>query len=250
MKRNATIKASIIKTVCSVLLVISILCLPSCPMRSYYESPGQQPNTQWISEDGRFFIDSKGTNEGYVICYGIIEVKGQKIPIGLNFGGHTNIDLLGVFDEEWTKMSIESWTCHKYYENGFTVNVSDENSEHYFEYEAGEKIKFRKLDESEKVEFDISNYSNTDYDNNIHMIAEAIPGDSYSNSENKSIQIKTAAIRIELKLLENNVGRIKNVEKTASNAYEFDLEVLDDKGQKFIVSYSIKDECILIFQNE
>ena len=224
---------SFAKIIGVVLLTIIIVCLSGCPMKSYYKSPGQQNDTQWISDDGRFLINTDDRG----VCYGIIDVHGQKIPVGISFGGHTNVDLIGVFDEEWTSKIIETWTCNDYYDSYCTVYVKAENGNSFFGYKNGDKLKFKKLDEEEKVDFNLSDYDETDYVNNIHVIASALNDELYSEKDFEWHTKEYDSIVIAIELISKDVGRIVKVNPVSLSNEEFSLNIIDDNSQEFEVVY-------------
>lgn len=144
----------------------------------------------------------------------------------------------GVYDDFVTNSPVDGWHCERYYEDEFTVDTKYLPEYNNFLYGDNECIKFRKLGEDEKVDFNLSDYNNTDFVNNIHVIVSALSDDLYSKNDFEWHTKEYDSIVIAIELISKDVGRIVEVNPVSLSDDEFVLKIIDNNSQEFEVVYN------------
>ena len=170
-KANIRRTASLLRTV-AVLLILVCLCasLCSCQMIGAKFRPGAQKNAQWMSEDGSIFIqsDDSGSTYGYII------VNDEKIPISAVFANYGRVFVQGYTSEGCIiNLEYDQWGVVRCIEDGFKIIV-----DHSVFFKPDEEISFRKLEDSEKIEYEPSSFTSIEgnivYDNVVDKNADIL----------------------------------------------------------------------------
>lgn len=117
------------------------LNLSGCIYKSYYgKRPCDQPNTEWVSEDGTvyFSVNEKGRIEDGVLLFD------DEIKVHVAIGPATEIDiyyLSDVYENHVSGFPFEHWVGYFIKDNEFVAVVKETK---YFE--VGQKIKFHRID--------------------------------------------------------------------------------------------------------
>ena len=170
-KANIRRTASFLRIV-AVLLILVCFCasLCSCQMLGAKFRPGAQKNAQWMSEDGSIFIASgdRGFSYGYII------VNDEKIPISAVFANYGSVFVQGYTSEGCIiNLEYDQWGVVRCSEDGFKIIV-----DHSAFFKPDEEISFRKLEDSEKIEYEPSSFTSTEgnivYDNTVDKNADIL----------------------------------------------------------------------------
>lgn len=170
-KENIRRTASLLRTV-AVLLILVCLCASLCSCRQFGANyrPEEQENSQWFSDNGNIFV--KSNDKG--LAYGYIDLNGEIIPVVFNFDGFAKAEVYGLAgDGSIISIPYESWDVNAYHKNSFTAYVNDSVF-----FKSGDKIRFRKLKDSEKIDYEPSSFASTEgnivYDNVVDKNADIL----------------------------------------------------------------------------
>ncbi|MGN1082564.1 MAG: hypothetical protein ACI4SJ_03380 [Candidatus Avispirillum sp.] len=134
------------RSICCLVCFIMLLSLSSCAWPGTPVDSRARNGEQWISEDGKVFIMSQDGRG-----YGYIEYCDEKIPI--EFLSANSVQKAYVYirtSAGWMVYpSLEIWHVGIYFRNHFTAKVQES-----FFYEQNTIIKFHKLSESEKIDYE------------------------------------------------------------------------------------------------
>lgn len=157
------------RSICCLVCFIMLLSLSSCMMFSADNRPEAQENSQWLSEDGNIFVKSEN---GY--AYGYIILNDEKIPMQFFFNGFGNVYVNGYTSlGETIRTWYDTWSVSHYFKNYFVAKVTESEF-----FQAGEKIKFHKLNDDERIDYEPSSFSSSEgniiYDNTVDKNADLI----------------------------------------------------------------------------
>ncbi len=158
-------------------LFVMTFFLYGCSDSSFNKCPAKQPCTQWLSDDGRIFIDSdsEGNTTGY------FEFGNIRIPIDLYFvsSGCINIRTHQIADEFVVNLG-DFYRSGSYKSDSFAMSILSWSRIKSTVTAYSDKICFEKLDENEKISFDINEYNDSFVLRNSEIIFKEID-DLYSD---------------------------------------------------------------------
>ena len=130
------------KIVCFLITILLFFCACT-PYKSWLgKRPCDQPNTQWVSENGQIYInvDENGQSKGTIL----VGTEKQDIYFGIGLGGTINVYSKRSEDGYRDADRIEHWVGDFNKENEFSVIVKETT---YFEI--GQKINFYRVDKED-----------------------------------------------------------------------------------------------------
>ena len=164
-----TKKVAVLLQIVVLILLLSV-GLTSCRQFGANYRPEEQENSQWFSDNGNIFV--KSNDKG--LAYGYIDLNGEIIPVVFNFDGFAKAEVYGLAsDGSIISIPYESWDVNAYHKNSFTAYVNDSVF-----FKSGDKIRFRKLKDSEKIDYEPSSFTSTEgnivYDNVVDKNADIL----------------------------------------------------------------------------
>lgn len=239
-KANIRRTASFLRTVAA-LLILVCLCASLCSCRQFGANyrPEEQENSQWFSDNGNIFV--KSNDKG--LAYGYIELNGEIIPVVFNFDGFAKAEVYGLAgDGSIISIPYESWDVNAYHKNSFTAYVNDSVF-----FKSGDKIRFRKLKDSEKIDYELPSsssdkdsaaFENT-MDKNAALLYPAIDGHT-DGADNKSDSYMMA-----IGILKYGIKEICEPRLMSDYGGLITVEFTDAEGTAYSLTYDIEDHKVV-----
>ena len=235
---NNGFKGSILKFISLSVILVGLFFLCGCPNPSFLNNPYYQKNTQWISDDGMYFINISDDN----YTYGYIMVGEEKYPVEYNFvPGRVCIHDINSIEDTLYHDLVE-FSVDKFEPDSFSMKAKKQKEYSFFD---NGKIHISKISDNDKIDFSLEKYkSETPYKNG-RIIFENIFEKLYSEGINKQYDYNNDSVRIVLELASIGCGNIEAIKELIRGEDVVSFELQDDNGSSFNVEYDFNERYVV-----